>query len=245
MNIMWYHRIYMNTNETNKYFLPAAVVLAGLFIAGAVVWNGSNPSTGSTGSPQTGTGTAPTVDIKNVKIDGNPFIGKQNAKVTVAVWGDFKCQYCKNFETQTLPLLIKDYVDTGKVKLVFMDFAFLGEKSTTLALYGRSVWNLYPDRYFVWRSAVFSAQDQEGNQGFGDPASIDSLNSTISGIDSVRIATDVTRNRDTYEAQMNSDRDEAQKVGIGATPSFVVGTQIIQGAYPYPTFQEAIDKVLK
>ncbi|MDO8566915.1 MAG: thioredoxin domain-containing protein, partial [bacterium] len=173
----------METNETNKYFLPVAVIAAGLLIAGAVMWNGSRPA-GSPGSPQAGQ--TPKVNIKDVKTDGNPFIGSSSAPVTIAAWGDFKCSFCKNFETQTLPLLTKDYVDTGKVKIVFMDFAFLGEKSVTLALYGRSVWKLYPEQYSIWRTAVFGAQDGEGNQGFGDASSIDKLNATITGIDAGR-----------------------------------------------------------
>ena len=232
----------MDTNETNKYFLPVAVILAGLLIAGAVIWNGSKPA-GPAGPA--GTGTAPKVNIKDVKTAGNPFIGQANAPVTIAAWGDFKCSFCRNFETQTLPLLIKDYVDTGKVKVVFMDFAFLGEKSVTLALYGRSVWKLYPEQYSAWRTAVFGAQDGEGNQGFGDASSVDKLNVTIAGIDAVKITADVKANRSTYEAQINADKAEAQKVGIGATPSFVIGTEVIQGAYPYPTFQTAIDALLK
>ncbi len=231
----------METNE-NKYFLPTAVIVAGLLIAGAVMWNGSRPA-GQAGSA--GAGTAPKVNIKDVKTDGNPFIGKADAKVTIAAWGDFKCSFCRNFEIQTLPLLIKDYVDTGKVKVVFMDFAFLGEKSVTLALYGRSVWNLYPEQYSAWRTAVFGAQDGEGNQGFGDASSVDKLNATIAGIDAVKVTADVKANRSTYEAQINADKVEAQKVGIGATPSFVIGTEVIQGAYPYPTFQAAIDALLK
>ena len=232
----------METNETNKYFLPIAVILAGLLIAGAVIWNGSKP-VGPAGPG--GTGTAPKVNIKDVKTDGNPFIGSANAPITIAAWGDFKCSFCKNFETQTLPQLIKDYVDTGKVKVVFMDFAFLGEKSITLALYGRSVWKLYPEQYSAWRTAVFGAQDGEGNQGFGDASSIDKLNATIAGIDAVKVTADVKANRSAYEAQINADKAEAQKVGINATPSFVIGTEVIQGAYPYPTFQAAIDALLK
>lgn len=232
----------MDTNETsNKYFLPIAVVVAGLFIAGAVMWNGSRPA----GSPQAGTGAAPKVDIKNVKTDGDPFIGQPNAPVTIAVWGDYQCPFCKKFEVETLPQIIKDYVDAGKVKVVFMDFTFLGSDSTTAALYSRSVWRLYPSQYLAWRTAMYEAQDEEQDIGFGDAASIDKLNATIAGIDAAKVAADVKANKSTYEAQINADKTEAQKVGIGATPSFVIGTQVIQGAYPYPTFQAAIDALLK
>lgn len=234
----------METTENSK-FLPLAVVAAGLLIASAVLWNGSHPSTGSAGSPQAGTVGAPAVDIKNVKTDGDPFIGQANAPVTIAFWSDFQCPYCKSFELNTLPQIITDYVDTGKVKVVMMDFTFLGKDSITAALYSRSVWKLYPDRYMDWRTAMYNAQDAEGDQGFGDAESIDKLDAAITGIDAAKIAADVKANTRAYQAEVDSDRAEAGKAGVNATPSFVIGTQVIAGAYPYENFKTAIDALLK
>lgn len=231
----------METN--NKYFLPAAVIVAGLFIAGAVLWSGSHPA------PTPGTpGTAPAaikVNINDVKTAEDPFIGKADAPMTIAFWSDYQCPFCKRFETETLPQIIKNYVDTGKVKIVFMDFPFLGNDSITGALYGRSIWKLYPDKYFAWHEAMTAAQDQEGDQGFGNAVSIDKLNATISGIDAKKVAADVKVNTATYQAAVDADKAEAQKAGINATPGFVIGTQSILGAYPYSNFQAAIDAVLK
>jgi protein-disulfide isomerase len=229
----------METNDTNKYFLPVAVVLAGLFIAGAVVWNGQRPA------GPAGPGAAPAVDIKNVKLDGDPFIGAANAPVTIALWSDFQCPFCKRFEVETLPSIIKDYVDSGKVKVVFLDFTFLGNDSVSAALYGRAVWKLYPNKYFEWRTAMFDAQDEEGDQGFGDAASIDKLNATIAGIDAAKVAADVKANVSAYQTAVDADRAEAQKAGVNATPSFIIGTTLIQGAYPYANFKAAIDAALK
>lgn len=243
----------METNNTNSTFLPLAVVAAGVLIAGAVMWNGSRPAAlaPAGGSPQAG---APSVDIKNVKTDGNPFIGQANAPVTIAFWSDFQCPYCRAIEVggvpqiptpAALPDIIKNYVDTGKVKIVFMDFTFLGQDSVTAALYNRSVWKLYPNQYFAWRTAMYTAQDEEGDQGFGDAASIDKLDATIPGIDAAKVTADVKANTATYQAMVDSDRAEAQKVGINATPSFVVGTEVIAGAYPFSKFQSTIDALLK
>jgi len=231
----------MQTNNTeNSKFLPVAVVVAGLLIAGAVVWNGSRTPT----DPSLA-GAAPAVDIQNVDTAGDPFIGKADAPLTIAAWGDFRCSFCKQFELTTLPQIITEYVDTGKVKIVFMDFAFLGDNSTTAALYGRSVWNLYPSAYHAWRTAVYKAQDEAGDPSFGDVASMDRLSATIAGIDAARVAADVKANESAYKAAIDADRTEGQKVGISATPSFVIGTQVIQGAYPYPNFKAAIDAALK
>ena len=121
------------------------------------MWNDARPAqapgTGSTGSPQA----AQKVDIKNVKIDGDPFIGQANAPVTIALWGDYQCPFCKRFEVETLPQIIKNYVDAGKVKVVFMDFTFLGNDSITAALYSRSIWKRSRRSYSRLRGTKTSA----------------------------------------------------------------------------------------
>ncbi len=149
----------MENNEiSSKFFLPAAVVLAGLFIAGAVFWNGSHPTAGTAGLPAAGA--APSVNIKDVNITGDPFIGQQNASTTIAFWSDFQCPFCKQFEVTTLPQIVQNYVNTGKVKIVFMDFPFLGPNSMVDAEYARAIWALYPSQYFTWRTAFYNQQPQ-------------------------------------------------------------------------------------
>ena len=235
----------MDTNDmSNKFFLPAAVVVAGLFIAGAVIWSGSHPAQ-APGTAGTGAAPAPSVNIKDITTTGDPFIGKADAPITIAEWSDYQCPYCKQFELTTLPQIVKDYVDTGKAKVVFMDFTFLGNDSVAGALYGRSVWKLYPDQYFAWRTAMFNAQDEEGDKGFGNAATIDKLDATVPGLDAAKIAADVKANATAYQAAIDADKAEAGKAGVNATPSFVIGTQLIQGAYPYATFQAALDAASK
>ncbi|MFA6502812.1 MAG: thioredoxin domain-containing protein [Candidatus Paceibacterota bacterium] len=234
-----------NNDITNKFFLPAAVILAGLFIAGAVLWNGSHPTTGTGGQAAGAAPAAPVVDIKNVNTAGHPFIGSENAPVTIAFWSDYQCPFCKRFETDTLPQIITNYVATGKVKVVFLDFPFLGSDSIDGALYSRAVWKLYPNQYLAWHEAMTAAQDEEGDKGFGKAATIDKLNATIAGLDAAKIAADVKANTAAYRATVDADRAEAGKVGVSATPSFVIGKTLIQGAYPYANFQAAIDAALK
>jgi len=239
------------TNEmSSKFFLPAAVIVAGLFIAGAVFWNGSRPA----GQPA---GSASSVDVKNVDIEGVPFIGNPNAPITIAFWSDFQCPYCKAFEVGGIPQIptppafpdiVKNYVDTGKVKIVFKDVVFLsprmGMDSLTAVLYGQSVWKLYPSQYLAWREAMLVSQDEEAG-GFGDAASIDKLNATIAGIDAARVTADVKANTNAYTEKANATTAEAQKLGIQATPSFIIGNQLVEGAYPFARFQEVIDSLLK
>ncbi len=240
-----------NNNEmSNKFFLPGAVVVAGLLIAGAVVWSNAHPTAATSG----GQPAAPKVNIKDIKMDGDPFIGKADAPVTIAFWSDFQCPYCKAAEVGGVPQInlaaafpdvVKNYVDTGKAKVVFMDFIFLGNDSIAAGLYNRAVWKLYPDQYFAWRTAMYTAQDEEGDKGFGNAASIDKLDATIAGLDAAKIAEDVKANTTVYQAMLDADKAEASKLGINATPSFVIGTKLLQGAYPFDAFKAAIDPLLK
>ncbi|HVB20227.1 MAG TPA: thioredoxin domain-containing protein [Candidatus Paceibacterota bacterium] len=233
----------METTENSK-FLPIAVVAAGLLIAGAVVWNGSHPA--PAGSPQAGTAPSVAVDIKNVKTDGEPFIGQANAPVTVAEWSDYQCPFCKQFELNTLPQIIADYVNAGKVKVVFKDFQFLGPDSQVDAEYARAVWALYPAQFSEWRTAFYSQEPQENSLSAADNlAFILKVTGSVSGIDVNKIKADVAANQSTYDATINADKTEAANFGIQATPSFVIGTQMIAGAYPYATFQAAIETALK
>ena len=52
------------------------------------------------------------------------FIGDVNAPITIIEYASLSCSHCANFHMNTLPKLVEQYVDTGKVKFVFRDFPF-------------------------------------------------------------------------------------------------------------------------
>ncbi|MFM2330528.1 MAG: hypothetical protein RLZZ26_35 [Candidatus Parcubacteria bacterium] len=227
----------MDLNDrSTKVLLVIVVVFVGLLVVGAVYFGAQSGST---------TPISTTVDASKVKTDNEPFIGQANAPVTIVEWSDYQCPACKQFELTALPQVMSSYIDTGKVKLVFKDMAFLGKDSITGGEYGRAVWKLYPDKYFTWRTAMYNAQDQEGDQGFGNAATIDTLDATISGIDAAAVAADVKANASTYDAMLTADKTEGQGLNVQSTPSFIIGTKLIAGSYPFDTFKAAIDPLVK
>ena len=195
----------------NPLLVPGAILVGALIIGVSLIIGFSQMGAGS-GSP--GTPSAAEVNIEDVKISGEPYIGKENAPVVMAYWSDYQCPFCKAFEVggvqginapAVLPVLIKNYVDKGTLKIVFKDFAFLSEDSDTAALWGRAIWDLYPGKYWEWREAMYHAQDEE-HGGFGDAASILALTRKISGVDANAVKARVVAQKDAYTKLIEAER---------------------------------------
>lgn len=238
----------------SKLYVPGAIVIGALII-GVFLMIGLSHGGGAAGTGGSPTVPAAAVNIKDVKTAGEPYVGQPNAPVVLAFWSDYQCPFCKAWEVggvsgipgpAVLPALMKQYVDTGKVKIVFKDFPFLGNDSNTAAEYGRAVWHLYPDQFFAWRTAMYAAQDQEGDQGFGNAATIDQLiNTKFPQMNDGKIKADITANKSAYDAAMQADMQEGESFGIQGTPGFITGTTLIDGDQPLSAFSAAIDPQLK
>ena len=231
--------------DFSKLYTPIAIVLAGVIIGGFAMVGISKMGAAGGGEQLA------EVDIADVTLEGVPYIGEEDAPVVLAYWSDYQCPFCKAVEMghpqiptePALPPLIKEYVDTGKLRIVFKDYAFLSEDSTTAALWGRAVWDLYPSTYFAWREAMFTAQDEE-HAGFGDEASIFALTKTIAGIDANAVKTRVGSNSAEYLNLIEADKVEGTNMGVQGTPGFITGKVLLPGAMPLSDFKAAIDAQL-
>jgi protein-disulfide isomerase len=235
---------------------PVAILLAGGMIAGSVVWSATKISgdvqmaigqaVAMAGAGSGGPGGAPTpanADIAKVSTDGNPFIGDANAPAVMAYWFDYQCPYCKAVEETVMPTLVNDYVKTGKLKIVFKDFVFLGPDSLTAALAARAVWEVAPDKFQQWHTAIFAKQDDE-NGGWGNKDDVLAVTRTIDGIDAAKVEQLMTSKAADYKAAMDRDGQEGAGMGVNGTPGAIVGKQLIVGAAPIAQFRSAIDQVL-
>ena len=224
---------------------PISVVAAGLFIAGAVIWSGQHPNTQIAGGSPNQPPPAQTADISKVKTAGDPYYGNPNAPVTIAYWFDYQCPFCRQNEEQTMPQVIKNYVDTGKVKIVFKDFQFLGPDSQTLGQTGRAVWDVAPDKFYAWHKAVYDNQGTE-NTGWATTEKIRSITEGVLGVsDTNKVLALVKTKGAEYQKLMDADKAEGAGFGVTGTPSFIIGKQLIIGAVPYSQLQSAIETALK
>jgi len=235
----------METNESsNKYFLPAAVILAGLFIAGSVVWNGMRPA----GTPQADNQPS---GLREVSIDDDPVLGDKNAPVTIVEFSDYECPYCKKSFDEVLPALKKNYIDTGKLKLVFRDFPLSfhanAHKEAEAAECARSQGG--DSAYYQFHDKIFTQTTSNGT-GLALtqlPVIAKSLGLNVSQFQQCL-------DSGTFKDEVDKDIADGSAAGVSGTPSWFIGKsskdgvingQYINGAYPYATFQAAIDEALK
>ena len=61
--------------------------------------------------------------------NGSPILGDQSAEITILEFGDYQCTFCYKFHKETLPILKDEFINNGKIKVIFKDFPLNGDDS--------------------------------------------------------------------------------------------------------------------
>lgn len=91
-------------------------------------------------------------------------VGQADAPVTVEIWSDFQCPACGILALEVEPRLISEYVVPGTARLVYRDFAFLGDGSLAAAVAARSA--AASGRFWAYHDLLFANQDGENRGAF-------------------------------------------------------------------------------
>jgi protein-disulfide isomerase len=153
-------------------------------------------------------------------------------------YADFQCSYCQKFALQTEPEIRRTYVDTGKVKYEYRNAAFLGDKSAYGAIGGYCANE--QSSFWPYHDRLNAQASQLGQAAF----SYDALTSMVQGLglDSEAFYACLTSGK--YDDVVSSETIAAKRAGYNSTPTFVVGTQKLDGALPFATFAALIDSQL-
>lgn len=234
-----------------KSYTPILVVLLiiGSFFLGMLVdkvqylQNGgatTPPIGGTNAGQQAGAGNQQPPPAK--KFDNStgafPVLGNKNAKVTIVEFADFQCPFCEKFFTDSYPSLKKDYIDTGKVKFAFRDYAFLGQESTFAAEAGRCAND--QGKFWDYHDYLYSHQGSE-NSGTFAKDKLEGFAATM-GLDTQQF--NQCLESDKYAKDVAADTKAGQDFGVSGTPGTFINGTLIVGAQPYASFQTAIDQAL-
>jgi len=173
--------------------------------------------------------------------NGSPILGNPSASITILEWGDYQCTYCYKFHTSTLNTIKQDLIETGKVKLVFKDFPLNGPDSILAAEAAycaqdqEKYWQYHDELYKNWAGEKTGWVTHESLDKFATTVNLD-LNKFNECLDSHK-----------YLEKVNQLYEFGKKIGIDATPSFLVfnNEKIIKitGNQPLEVFLKSLDEL--
>jgi len=229
-----------NQNQIKKdYFLPISILVAAALIAGAVIYNTGAKTVGKP-SAETITETAGSV-VQGDLADDDVILGDSKAKVIIVEFGDYQCPFCGRFFSQTEPQLRKEYIETGKAKMVYRDFVFLGPESETAALATQCAGE--QGKYWAYHDRIFEIEIVDGRENNGN-LSVALMKSLAGELGLNQLKFDSCLDSKKYLSEIKKDYNDGVKAGVSGTPATFINGTLVSGAQPFSVFKQAIDQVL-
>jgi protein-disulfide isomerase len=208
----------------------AALVIATVLILVSVIGSSSaetTPSVPTTTTTATGESTpelpkAPGAAATEALFRGIPQqlnqLGNPKAKVTMIEFADPQCPYCRQYELETLPAIIKEYVRTGKVKLVYFGIPIIGANSEQglRAVYAAGLQN----KLWNFSHLLYRSQGAE-NSGWITDDLLRRIGGSIPGFDTQKMMAD--RQSPEVEAALSASAQQATNGRVDRTPTFFAG----------------------
>lgn len=213
-----------------KYYLiaiPVAIgIVAGIFTS-FYFGNAQNEAVGFTKNDI----------IKN----GSPVMGNAFAKITIVEFGDYQCTYCMKFHSSSLDIIKQEYLETGKANLVFQDFALNGPASVLAAEASHCAKD--QNKFWEYHDEIYKNWDGE-NTGWVTKESLMGFAQSI-GLQMEQFGSCLESSK--YRNQVLETYELGEKLGINATPSFLVisGDKIVKitGNQPIDVFRKTLDGI--
>ena len=171
-------------------------------------------------------------------------LGSETATVTIVEVGDYQCEMCKLWFEKTRPLIIENYVETGKANLIFIDMPFLGQDSLHAAAATYCADD--QDKYWDYHVKLYQLQEHV-DDGW---ANIDRLHAIAFSLDMNMIEFDKCMKSNKPYDRVDFNKQKAKTdFGANSTPTFLIvnasgDSKKIVGAHPYSTFEEIINSML-
>ncbi|MEZ4749768.1 MAG: thioredoxin domain-containing protein [Bdellovibrionota bacterium] len=167
-----------------------------------------------------------------VSTDGYPVWGKASAPVTIVEFSDFECPYCSRV-VPTIDRIKKEYGE-DKVRIIFRDMPLPSHpRAIPAAIASHCAHD--QGKFWEYHDVLFENQRKLGD---------DDLKAYAKkvGMDEAKFGECYTKGQ--FKDRVEGSQQEAQRVGIQATPSFVINGTLLQGAQPFEKFKEKIDRIL-
>jgi protein-disulfide isomerase len=189
-------------------------------------------------------------------VDGELFRGEATAPVAIIEYADIECPFCRHFQRDIYPRVFGDYIKTGKARLYYRDMplpfhehAVPAARAAHCAGEQGKFWEMH-DSLFTDKVPTPGPNGRSSGLTASD---IDERSAKL-GLDTAKLNDCIASTRFADEIKRSSD--EAAKMNIEGTPTFVIGTigpnsnivnvkKTIIGAQPFGAFKAVIDPLLE
>jgi len=184
----------------------------------------------------------------NITIGDEPTLGNHDARVVLVDFSDYQCPFCGKFVQETLPLLEREYISTGKIRYVFRDLPLETLHPNAFAAAEAAHCAGEQGKYWEMHNRLYQNQDGLGADNLA-------IYAQALGLDRTRFTQCLNSGK--FAAAVRNGIGAAETAGIQGTPSFMIGLasddakdqnvkvlKLIIGAQPYAAFKDAIDRAL-
>ena len=189
----------------------------------------------------------PQLPVK-ISADDDPVIGNPDAPITIIEFSDFQCPFCARFHVQTLPSLMEEYIEQGKVKLVFRDFPIQSIHPNALPASVAAECANEQGKFKGMHDLLFENQKQWS-----------SLETSPALSTFVQYAKELQMNEEEFTScltggkyidEIRKDLEDGRNYGVSGTPGFFIGNDDVgyvelKGAQPFDSFKRIIDSQLE
>jgi len=190
-----------------------------------------------------------------MSVEGELFRGEATAPVAIIEYGDIECPFCRHFKHDIYPQIFEYYIKTGKARLYYRDMplpfhehAVPAARATHCAGEQGKFWEMH-DSLFIDKIATPGPNGRSSGLTTSD---IDERAAKL-GLDTAKLDACMASTR--FADVIKRSSEEAAKMNIEGTPTFVIGTidpngnivsvkKTIVGAQPFDAFKTTIDPIL-
>lgn len=168
-------------------------------------------------------------------------LGEDTAPITIEEWGDYQCEFCMRFHGSTLEVIKERFIDTGRARLVFMDFPLNGPNSVVAASASHcaadqgAYWEYHDELYNNWAGE---------NTGWINSGTLVRFAGNV-GIDTEEFSECLGSSK--HHDRVLETYRHGQSKGIDSTPSFLIsnGDKVfkIRGNQPLDVFLRVFDEL--
>ncbi|MBT4352043.1 thioredoxin domain-containing protein [archaeon] len=195
-------------------------------------------------APEPSAPVAPTApNAIKVSMDDDPVEGDENAPVTIIEFSDYECPFCSRFYTQTLGQIRTEYIETGKVKLVFRDFPLGFHAEAKPAAIAANCADKQ-GKFWEYHDKIFENQGLIGTSNYNawaEELELD-MDAYVECLVDPEVAAEIEADLQDGAAARNSGTP-GFFIGVSSDDGTIEAVQVV-GSQPFAAFKSAIDQKL-